>query len=76
MEDLKTIRMSISFTEKDVLHCLRWIKFVGYLLDPESDDVQRSVSHDDIVYLDSLLSREYALMRDVMELSGGSDNVI
>lgn len=76
MEDLKTIRMSISFTEEDVLHCLYWIKFVRYLLDSESDDADFSVSHDDIEYLESLLSREYVIMRDVIESSGGSDDVI
>ena len=76
MKDSESIRISISFTNEDVLHCISCINFVRYLSDPETDDNALSITLDDVKYLESLLSREYAIMREVIEASGGSDNVI
>lgn len=76
MKESKTICLSISFTDEDILHCISCINAVRYLLDSESYDESFSISFDDIKYLASLLSREYNLMLNVVQASEGLDNDI
>lgn len=76
MKKSKIIRMPISFTSDDFLHCLNCMQFVDYLLDESTDGMPKHVHYEDIEYLEKLLSREYEIMREVMEDSGGDDNVI
>lgn len=76
MKKSKIIRMPISFTSDDLSHCVNWMQFVDYLLDESTDGMPSTVYHEDIQYLETLLFREYNMMREVIEASGGDDNVI
>lgn len=76
MEDSKIIRMPISFTKEDVLHCISCINFVRYLSDTETDDEALSITLDDVEYLERLLSLVYEIMCEVIEASEGSNNII
>lgn len=76
MKTSKIIRMPMSFTSVDFSHCVNCLQFVDYLLDESTDGMPNSVYYKDIEYLEKLLFREYEIMREVMEASGGDDNVI
>lgn len=76
MSNSKIIRAPISFTEEDVSHCANCIGIVEYLLSPNTDGESLYITPDDIEYLARLLYREYNIMGEVLEASGGSDNVI
>lgn len=65
-----------SFTKEDFAHCFNCMLFVNYLLDLDTDGEPSTVQFKDIEYLERLLYREYQTMREVIEASGGSDNVI
>ena len=65
-----------SFTKEDFAHCFNCMLFVNYLLDTCTDGEPATVHLEDIEYLERLLYREYQTMREVIEASGGSDNVI
>lgn len=76
MSNSKIIRAPISFTKEDVSHCANCIDIVEYLLSPNTDGESLDIMPDDIEYLARLLYREYNIMGEVLEASGGSDNVI
>lgn len=76
MKKSKIIRMPMSFTSEDFAHCVNCMQFVDYLLDESTDGMPSTVHYGDIQYLETLLFREYNIMREVMEVSGGDDNVI
>lgn len=76
MKKLKTIRMPMSFTSGDFSHCVNCMQFVDFLLDESTDGTYDSVHLGDIQYLEKLLFREYGIMREVMEASGGDDDVV
>lgn len=76
MKTSKIICMPMSFTSVDFSHCVNCLQFVDYLLDESTDGMPNSVHYKDIEYLEKLLFREYEIMREVMEASGGDDNVI
>lgn len=75
MKTSKIIRMPMSFTSDDFSHCVNCMQFVDYLLDESTDGIPKSVHYDDIQYLEKLLFREYGIMCEVMESSGGDDVV-
>lgn len=72
----KILRFPISFTKEDFAHCFNCMQFVDYLLDMDTDGEPSTVQLEDVEYLERLLYREYQTMREVIEASGGSDNVI
>lgn len=76
MKTSKIIRMPISFTSDDFSHCVNCMQFVDYLLDESTDEMPKSVHYDDIEYLEKLLFREHGIMCEVMESSGGDDDVV
>lgn len=76
MKKSKTIRYSTSFTSVDFSHCLNCMQFVDFLLDDCKDGLPGSVRRADLLYLEKLLLREYDIMCEVLEVSGGNDNVI
>lgn len=76
MSNSKIIRAPISFTKEDVSHCANCIYIVEQLLSPNTDGESLYIKPDDIEYLARLLYREYNIMVEVLEASGGSDNVI
>lgn len=76
MKKSKIIRMPISFTSDDFSHCGNCMQFVDYLLDESTDGMPRTVHYEDVQYLEKLLFREFGIMLEVMEASGGDDNVI
>lgn len=76
MENLKIIRVPIRFTKEDFSHCVSCIDFVEYLLNPDTDGEPLSISSGDVIYLARLLFRECQIMREVIEVSEDSDNVI
>ena len=76
MKKSKTIRYSTSFTSLDFTHCFNCLQFVDFLLDDSTDCIPGSVRYADIQYLEKLLLREYDIMREVLEVSGGDDDVV
>lgn len=72
----KMVHFPWSFTEEDFAHCFNCIQLVDYLLDMDTDCEPSTVQLEDVEYLERLLYREYQTMREVIEASGGSDNVI
>lgn len=76
MKKSKITRLPISFTSDDFSHCSNCMQFVDYLLDESMDGIPNHVHYGDIVYLERLLFREYNIMREVMESSGGDDDVV
>lgn len=76
MKKSKIIRIPVSFTSDDFSHCVNCMKFVDYLLDESMDGILKWVHYGDIQYLETLLFREYNTMREVMESSGGDDDVV
>lgn len=76
MSNSKIVRAPVSFTDEDYLHCGNCIDIVEYLLSPNTDGESLYVNPDDIEYLARLLYRAYNIMGEVLEASGGSDNVI
>lgn len=76
MKKSKIIRMPMSFTSDDFSHCVNCMQFVDYLLDESTDGVPKSVHYRDIQYLETLLFREYNIMREVIEVSGGDNDVV
>lgn len=75
-ENPKMIHFPRSFTKGDLEHCFNCILFVNYLLDKDTDAEPSIVHLDDVEYLGRLLYREYQTMREVIQASGGSDDVI
>ena len=76
MKKSNIIRMPISFTSDDFLHCVNCMQFVDYLLDESTDGMPKHVHYGDIQYLERLIFREYNMMLEVMEASGGDDDVV
>lgn len=76
MKKSKIISMPISFTSDDFSHCMNCMLFVDFLLDESTDGMPNTVHYGDIQYLETLLFREYNIMREVMEASGGDDDVV
>lgn len=76
MKKSKIIRMPMSFTSDDFSHCVNCMQFVDYLLDESTDGMPKSVHYGDIHYLETLLFREFNIMREVMEASGGDNDVV
>lgn len=76
MKKSKIIRMPMSFTSDDFSHCVNCMQFVDFLLDESTDGMPSTVHYGDIQYLETLLFREYNIMREVMEASGGGDDVV
>lgn len=76
MKKSKTIRYSTSFTSSDFSHCLNCMQFVDFLLDDCTDSFLGSVRLADLHFLEKLLLREYDIMREVLEVSGGDDDVV
>lgn len=76
MKKSKIIRMPISFTSDDFSHCVNCMQFVDYLLDEFTDGMPKSVHYGDIQYLETLLFRAYNIMREVIEASGGDNDVV
>lgn len=72
----KIVHFPRSFTKEDFAHCFNCMLFVNYLLDMDTDGEPSTVQLEDVEYLERLLYREYQTMREVIEASGGSDNVI
>lgn len=72
----KMVHFPRSFTNEDFEHCFSCILFVNYLLDTDTDAEPSIVNLKDVEYLERLLYREYQTMLEVIEASGGSDNVI
>lgn len=72
----KVLRFPIRFTEEDIDHCYKCLVFSEYLLDSDTDSDSFPLTLRDVQYLSRLLSREYHLMRDVIEASEGLDNDI
>lgn len=70
------VRLSISFSKEDLVHCFNCIHFVNYILDNDTDGEPFNLRFEDALYLQTLLCREYQTMRTLIESSGGSDNVI
>lgn len=75
MKTSKIIRMPMSFTSDDFSHCVNCMQFVDFLLDESTDGMPNTVHYEDIQYLEKLLFREYGIMCEVMEASGGDDVV-
>lgn len=75
-KNLKVVHFPMVFTEEDFAHCFNCMLFVNYLLDTDTDGEPSTVQLEDVEYLKRLLHREYQIMREVIESSGGSDNVI
>ena len=76
MKKSKTICYSTSFTSVDFSHCLNCMQFVDFLLDDCTDGLPGSVRRADLHYLEKLLLREYNIMCEVLEVSGGNDDVV
>lgn len=76
MKKSKVIRMPMSFTSEDFAHCVNCMQLVDYFLDESTDGVPNTVHYGDIQYLERLLFREWDIMREVMEFSGGDDDVV
>ena len=76
MENSKIIRAPVRFTFEDYSHCSNCIDIVEYLLSPDTDCESLHIMLDDIEYLARLLYREFNIMSEVIEASGGSDNDI
>lgn len=72
----KMIHYPWSFTNEDFAHCFNCICFFNYLLDTDTDGEPFTVHSEDFEYLERLLYREYQTMHEVIEASGGSDDVI
>ena len=72
----EVIHFPRSFTKEDFAHCFNCMLFVNYLLDKDTDCEPRTVHLEDVEYLERLLYREYQTMREVIEVSEGSDNDI
>lgn len=76
MSNSKVIRAPISFTYEDYSHCSNCIDIVEYILSPNTDVDSLCVLPGDIEYLARLLYREFNMMSEVIEASGGSYNDI
>lgn len=76
MSKSKVIRAPVCFTDEDYSHCANCIDIVEYLLSPNTNGDSLYVTTDDIEYLARLLYRAYNIMGEVIEASGGSDDVI
>ena len=76
MEKSKIIRAPVRFTFEDYSRCSNCIDIVEYLLSPDTDGQSLYITPDDIEYLARLLYREFNIMSEVIESSGGSDNDI
>lgn len=76
MKKSKIIRMPMSFTSDDFSHCVNCMGFVDFLLDKSTDGMPSTVHYGDIQYLERLLFREYDIMREVIESSGGDNDVV
>lgn len=72
----EVIHFPRSFTKEDFAHCFNCMLFVNYLLDKDTDGEPCTVHLEDVEYLERLLYREYQTMREVIEVSEGSDNDI
>lgn len=68
------LRFPIRFTEEDIEHCYKCLVFSEYLLDSDTDSDSFPLTLRDVQYLSRLLSREYHLMRDVIEASSSEDS--
>lgn len=72
----RLIRAPLLFTLEDYSHCSNCIDMVEYFLSPDTDGQSVHVTLDDIEYLARVLYREFNIMGEVIEASGGSDDVI
>lgn len=70
----KILRFPVRFTEEDIDHCYNCLVFSEYLLDFDIDSDSFPLTLRDVQYLSRLLSREYHLMRDVIESSSSEDS--
>ena len=70
----KILRFPVRFTEEDIDHCYKCLVFSEYLLDSDTDSDSFPLTLRDVQYLSRLLSREYHLMRDVIEASSLEDS--
>ena len=76
MSKSKIIRLPLRFTFEDYSHCSNCIDIVEYLLSPDTDGESFHITYDDVEYLARLLYREFNIMSEVIEATGGSDNDI
>lgn len=70
----KILRFPVCFTEEDVEHCYKCLTFSEYLLDSDTDSDSYPLTLNDVRYLSRLLSREYHIMRGVIEASASEDS--
>ena len=76
MSNSKIIRVPLSFTDEDYLHCSNCIYLVEYLLSSSTDGESLHITLDDIEFLARLVYRAYNIMGDVIVSSEGPDYVI